>query len=279
MQASVCVGNYAKTPYCIAGLEQEVYSMEELCYCLKENAFLLDVSIMNDDILKWIEKECGLKELSDALYPLVHKQGALSAFVVMILDYTGFYNLSAVNEVEQTLKRGAGLSQIEKRKTRIDYLAKKKRYVAALLGYDDLLSQWQQTGAPNPEVRADILYNKGVVLAGMMLYGQAAQAFWEAWQQAGRTDDFKAYLAAKRMELSEGDYIVLIAELANSYEYSLALEKELEELQQAWKESLAYRRLQERSEWRGGSDMQKYYNENERITQVLKESYRVSVTE
>ena len=55
MRVSVCVGNYAKTPYCIPGLEIEVYCMEELCYCMKENAFLLDLSVMNDQLLVWIE--------------------------------------------------------------------------------------------------------------------------------------------------------------------------------------------------------------------------------
>ena len=34
MRISVCVGNYAKKPYCIPGVELNVYSMEELCYCI-----------------------------------------------------------------------------------------------------------------------------------------------------------------------------------------------------------------------------------------------------
>ena len=45
MRVSVCVGSYAKMPYRIPGLGTDVYSMEELCYCLKENAFLLDLSV------------------------------------------------------------------------------------------------------------------------------------------------------------------------------------------------------------------------------------------
>ena len=48
MKASLCVGEYCETAYNIEELEIRVYCMEELCYCLKENAFLLDMSIMND---------------------------------------------------------------------------------------------------------------------------------------------------------------------------------------------------------------------------------------
>ena len=51
MRVSVCVGNYAKTPYCVPGLEMNVYSMEELCHCMKENAFFLDTALMEDGLL------------------------------------------------------------------------------------------------------------------------------------------------------------------------------------------------------------------------------------
>ncbi len=48
-----------------------VHSMEELCYCLKENAFLLDLSIMNDKLVDWIGEECKVWELAKQLYPMV----------------------------------------------------------------------------------------------------------------------------------------------------------------------------------------------------------------
>ena len=70
MRVSVCVGNYAKEPYRIPGLEINVFSMEELCYCMKENAFLLDLSLLDDGLLDWMEQECGLGELAQRLHPL-----------------------------------------------------------------------------------------------------------------------------------------------------------------------------------------------------------------
>ena len=63
----------------------KVYCMEELCCCMKENAFLLDLSLLNDELPDWIEQECGLRELAKALHFMVHKQGSLSGFVTTIL--------------------------------------------------------------------------------------------------------------------------------------------------------------------------------------------------
>lgn len=285
MRASVCVGNYAKTPYCIVGLGIPVYSMEELCYCIKENAFLLDASLMDDTLLDWMDRECGLRELARALHPLVHKRGSLSDFVRMIMKYTGFFSSQIMEDVDRVLKQGAGLSNIEKRKSQIDYLVKKKKYVAALRGYDYLLTKWQEGNGnaeevlPAAEVKAAILHNKGVAYTGLMLYRQAAEAFWEAYEQDEKTEYKLAYLAAKRMELSEEEYIAFAAERPESYNETLTLEKKLDGLKEVWQKQEDYQYLLQRDMWREGNDKQKYYDENDRITQALKVGYRSSVQE
>ena len=284
MSASICVGEYATTPYCVKGLEIPVYCMEELCYCLKENAFLLDTSLMDDSLIDWIGADCGQSELARELYPLVHKQGSLSAFVSMIMEYVGLYDTGSIHEIEQVLKKGAGLSGIEKRKSQIDYLIQKKKYVAALRGYDGLLEKWNELESaggelPAAKVRASILHNKGVAFTGLMLYRQAADSFWQAYEICESDEYFMAYLAAKRMELTDGEYIALVAELSGSYEQTLVLEKKLEDLLRQWQEQADYQRLMLRREWREGNEKQKYYDENERLTLGLKNSYRNSVSE
>ena len=171
MKASLCVGEYCETAYNIEELEIRVYCMEELCYCLKENAFLLDMSIMNDKLVDWIGEECRVRELAKQLYPMVHKQGSLSAFVLTILQYVGIYGEEELQAVAQVLKQGSGLSNLEKRKSQIDYMVEKRKYAAAIRGYDMLLETWsdlEREGRELPagKVRAAILHNKGVALTG-----------------------------------------------------------------------------------------------------------------
>ena len=197
MKASLCVGEYCENAYNVEGLDIRVYSMEELCYCLKENAFLLDLSIMNDKLVDWIGEECKVWELAKQLYPMVHKQGSLSVFVVTILQYVGMYDPEEILQVEQVLKQGAGLSNLEKRKSQIDYMVEKRKYAAAIRGYDMLLETWnhlEQEGKELPagKVRAAILHNKGVALTGLMFYDKAAYYFNEAW----KTDPDREHLDA-----------------------------------------------------------------------------------
>lgn len=281
MRVSVCVGDYATTPYCIPGLELNVYSMEELCYCIKENAFLLDFSLMNDGLIDWIERQCGLKSLARELYQLAHKTGSLSAFAVTILTYTGLYDGSVIRETEQALKMGAGLSTVEKRKSQVDYLVRQKKFLSALRGYDQLLENWgeferDQEQQPAASTRAAILHNKGVAYAGLMLYGQASKCFLEAFGISGAPEDYTEYLAAKRMELPESDYVAFAAEHSGNYQYVLELEKRLELLIREWEQQPEYLRLYNRRELRG-ADRQKYLEENDSLAQALKNSYRKSL--
>lgn len=281
MKASLCVGEYCENAYNVEGLDIRVYSMEELCYCLKENAFLLDLSIMNDKLVDWIGEECKVWELAKQLYPMVHKQGSLSVFVVTILQYVGMYDPEEILQVEQVLKQGAGLSNLEKRKSQIDYMVEKRKYAAAIRGYDMLLETWSTLEAegrelPAGKVRASILHNKGVALTGLMLYDKAAEQFREAWQAEPDRVHLDAYLAAKRMELPEDAYVAFAAQNPEFYTESLELEKSMEQFGREWEQQPEYRQLQLRSTWRA-EDRQKYDAENERLTTALRNSYRTSV--
>lgn len=284
MPGYLCVGDYSSIPYLIQGLEVRVYGMEELCYCLKENAFLVDSSIMNDNLLKWIRQQCGLDELADYLHPMVHRQGALSTFVSAILQYVGLYEPAQIRQVEQIIKKGAGLSGLEKRKEQIDYLVMKKKYVAALRGYDNLLLKWQEPQNAGKdqltdELLAGIHHNKGVAYAKLMLYDQAGDCFLEAYRILQSEEEYFCYLATKRLELPESKYVSFAAGEMEHYQTTLELEKCMDELRQDFGLQPEALMLRERIQWREGMERQKYYDESDRLCQSLMDSYRLSVSE
>ncbi len=281
MRVSVSVGEYAKIPYCVPGLERNVYCVEELCYCIKESAFLLDLSLLNDGLLDWLERECGLKELAKALYPLVHKQGSLSSFAVTILQYAGFYDRETVREVEKVLKQAAGLSAIERRKTQIDYLVTKKKYESALKGYDALLQKWMEQDAqgavmPAACTLAAIWHNKGAAFAGLMRYDQAAECFRHAYELGGGPDSCVSYLAAMRMQLSEQEYEDFMAEHGDMIQDNVLMKEKWERLTAEWEQKPDCLRLNNRSRLRE-RDRQKYMEETERLVQALKDNYRRTI--
>lgn len=281
MKVSLSVGNYASQPYCFEGLSLRVYCAEELCYALKENAFLLDTDIMSDGLLQWLEQECGLTLLAKELYVMVHKRGSLSSFVSRIMEYVGFYDREIIQDVEQTLKKGAGLNVLEKRKLRIDRLVEQKKYQAAVREYDALLAACEEGntgGEPaGAELRSGLLHNKAAALAGLMRYEEAARTFMAAYETDADRESLICYLAAKRMELSDSEYVDLVAGNLKLCEGSLELEGKVESLNAQWEQEADSLRLLKRKELLE-EDERSYLEENRKVTQALKDGYRSMVS-
>lgn len=49
----LCQVNGQKNPYYISNISTNIYSIEELCYYLYHNIYLLDETIINEQLLVW----------------------------------------------------------------------------------------------------------------------------------------------------------------------------------------------------------------------------------
>ena len=103
--------------------------------------------------------------------------------------------------------------------------------------------------------------------------------FLEAYEIHPEDKYFLAYLGAKRMELSEEEYIAFAAGLPEAYEATLALERNLEQLRIDFESQPEYQVVKRRRELRESNRKQQYYDDNESLLQALEESYRNSVNE
>lgn len=268
-------GEYAKTPYYFENLGLRVFSVEELCYVLRENAFLLDREIVNKRLVRWIEEELQLSELADMLYPLLHKKTPAGAFAGVILRYTGFYEEETVGKTEEIYEAGANLNVYEKLKSRVDYLVQSEKYMAAIREYEVLLGKLPKE---EKELTSKIIHNMGVAMCGLFLFEEAAQQFLKAYELKQDRETLVAYLGAMRLSMKEEDYIAFAAGHPEYYEDTLTLEKRVEELGAAWEESEQKRYLDKRLLRKVQGDSAGYYAETDKKLQELKNQYRESVT-
>ena len=278
------IGKYATTPYSIPGLETSVYCLEELCYLLGENAVLIDRTIMNRGLAEWIESELDLPELAEQMYSIIQRQGSLSTFVCLIMEYCGLQDMYYIDSVRKTLKHGTGLSAMERHKSQIDYLVTKKKYMSAIRGYHSLIEKWNYVSKnqtmilPGINVLAGIYHNLGVAYAGLMLYDRAADSFEHAYKLDGDRNHFLAFIAAKRMGLSDSEYIDFVAEVPDAYDDTLRLERTMETLKSQWENRGETHSLKLRRSTRESDEAHKYYDENDRILKGLKDGYRENVS-
>ena len=67
----LCQGKRARFPYYIENISTNIYTLEELCYYLNHNIYLLDETILNEGLCRWILEELGLRKLYDKLYRML----------------------------------------------------------------------------------------------------------------------------------------------------------------------------------------------------------------
>lgn len=265
------VGRYAENPYYVAQTNTYVYCVEELCFTLSQNTFLLDRGILDLKLAKWLDEECGLRGLAKPLYTLIGQNGSPSAFVGIILEYAHFGSEKKRQETEELLRVSADMDATTRRKHFADYLLEKKRYAQAILEYESVL---EEIPSMNHVMRSQLLHNKGVAFGRLFCFEEAAEAFFQANQENPENEEeVVCYLAALCMSLSEEKYLAFIADHPMWHEQSLEVERRMKKCGSEYENSEDYGRLTKLLEHR---DTGYYEAVSEKLTEMRK-NYREMV--
>ncbi|MDE7017136.1 MAG: hypothetical protein K2P65_06105 [Lachnospiraceae bacterium] len=272
-------GSYAEKPFFFEKTYVNLYSLEELCYCLVENADLLDQEIVCEKLADWLDEQCGLPKLAHALYALVNQKCSPSAFVGTILEYAGIYPPKIVSQTEMLIKQNAGLSPYEKQKAKADYMLQNKRYVIALDRYEELLAKLPEE---EQELRGRVLHNMGVIYAKLFLFERAQEYFDKAYVVSGNKESLKQFLIARRLQNKDNEYVDYIAEHPDFHGISLQVERMMDQAAGQFEMTEENRMLFTlkvcKEEGSDVGNVVPYYDEIEKLTCALKEAYRESVT-
>lgn len=273
----LCIGKRAGIPYCVPVTGMNIYSVEELCYFFSENAFLLDDSIVNKQLVEWLKDQCELEELADLLAPLCKKEGNVEAFVRTIVEYTGYFIDGEDEKVVNAVRDCSGRSVGERKKTRADYYLENGKYELAIKEYELLLKEREECS--KTQFDGSIFYGMGVAYAKMFLFEQADYYFEKAYEII--TEDYVSFqmLAAKRLYLPDQSYICYVADHPELFTISQQLEERLNESEKMWQVSEKKKQLDELKECKKLGEAQLYYEEMERMTNRLKENFRKCLQE
>ncbi len=231
---SLCTGNYSRRSFKLYKTNGGIYSMEELCYYLCENVYLLDRDLMTEELIDWMDEQCGMGALAKRLRELLHFGGSLSAFVSMILEECHYKSKEEMKRYEAVLKENENLSVYERMKNRADYLLKEKKYILAAKEYQKLL--WE-IGGRDKLFEGRIWHNMACTYGKLFFFETAAKCFMEAFERTGEEEEIRGFLLCKRMELSKKEYVEFTSCGESYYEAALSLELEMEKAQKEWEES------------------------------------------
>lgn len=220
----LCSREIASVPYYIESISLNVYSLEEICYYLKEYTDLVEVSFMDDELIRWIQEELKQKELSKQLSEIKSKGGKLIEFVRAIASGCNYCTLEEIKQIQEKLAVFENKTEIECKKIRADRLLEKKRFQASILAYRKLLDSPEVSGA----FAGDIYHNLGTAYAGMFLFEDAAECYERAFSKNKNPLSNKQ----RRMALQLAAGIVPQAPAKTEMEYQIP-----QEALETWKEA------------------------------------------
>lgn len=233
-QVYLCLGKNAEVPYYFEKSRIHIWNVEELCYFIRENAWLLEPGVLNEELIAWVAQQCSLGELAQKLASAARTENPVIAFVETLFTYTGYYGMQELEQVEKILHINESSTDLERTKVRGDYYLESQKYVLALKEYEGILPQL--TGS-NPALVGAVTHNCGVACAKLFFFDRAADYFEKAWKLTGSQNSAQQFLAAKRFALGQQGYVDFLADYPDFYQASLLLEEKMQKTEENWQRS------------------------------------------
>lgn len=272
-----CVGHYAETAYTIKRTWIHIYCVEELCYYICNNAYLLEEDFINQDMLLWLDSECMLSSLAKTLRAQIRQGVRLEDQVRLLLETVHYCPAEEIDAIVGMIAANYSMNSLQKNKIRADYFLKNERYALALQAYEELTEELAKE--KDDKLIASVYYNMGVIYAHLFLFGQAGEYFKMAYEKQAKEEYQVAYLAIRRMVGPDAGYLRMVGENEEYYQASRVLEHMMDKVDKDWKISEEHMRIMEIRRLRETGSMEKYSRQVEQMNNACKELYRNMVIE
>lgn len=170
----LCLGQNAELPYYFEKAKVHIWNIEELCYFIRENAWIMEPELLTKELIDWVAQQCGLPKLAVLLNDSLKEEDCVTAFAACLFSYTGYCPQEQALQVQKILQTNAGNNETDRTKARGDYFLESGKYFRALQEYEPLMKQL--TGA-KPEIVGSVYHNAGCAYAGLFLFDRAAPAY------------------------------------------------------------------------------------------------------
>lgn len=150
----LCQVKRAKLPYYIENISTNIYSIEELCFYFYHNIYLLDSTILNEELCFWIRDQLGLKKLADNLYKhLDDDDMKVGDFILPVFKEINYLSLEEFRKLNQQIQQLAKEPEVLRQKRKGDYLMEHGKYVNAIKVYQKALRQETEDEAAVTDIR------------------------------------------------------------------------------------------------------------------------------
>lgn len=267
----LCRTKTAKNPYYIRNMDIKIYSLEELCYYIYHNIYLIGTDLIDERLIDFIRSDVGEDKLAGRLQYLCDNKAGLAEMVLCILRYVDLYTSEEIEKLHGILSTLSTQNVYERLKARGDSFMVNECYYSAIRNYANIIN-----GKRDPSLSvlfyANVCHNMGVAYARMFLFRQAAVCFDEAYSLSSHEESRRCSLAASRLAFNiENRNQVEFLDEQTEEEY--VLKREIETLMDNAMYCDAYRHLDELKKDKADRNVAAYCKELDVVLSGWKNEY------
>lgn len=225
----LCHDRHAGHPYEIARIHCKIFTIEELCYYLCNNLYLIDYTIMNEQLLTWLEEELGMMELSGQLRDVIRMRGSVEKFVLTILKTSKIFREPEMIRIQNVLERLKNQKDIERQKFKGDNLLESGEIEEAILVYQAILNE-ETDESVDQKFYGKIYAGLGAAYGRLFLYQESAKMYDRAYQICEDKKLLRPYLYASYKYMSLEEYHILLTKHDDYVEVNDKMRQEMENI-------------------------------------------------
>lgn len=226
----LCHKKKAREPYRIARIHCRIYTIEELCYYLCNNLYLIDETIVNEKLCDWLDSQLGLEELAQSLRELLRQECPMELFAMQILSYTSLYTTAELGQIQQVLEQIKSQKPMEKQKCMADNLLESGSFQSAINLY--LAIMRNQTEEQDSAFYGNVYANLGAAYGRLFQYEDSAKMYEEAYRRLEDQSLLLPYVYACKKYMPALTFQSMLAQneiFQKSHEANERLVREVEE--------------------------------------------------
>lgn len=191
----LCQTKRAGTPYYIENISTNIYSLEELCYYLYHNLYLIDRTIINEGLCSWIQEELELPGLAAKIRPALGKFAGVEDILYPVFKEINYLTYEELKILNGRIRKLEEEPPFLREKQKGDALVENGMYVHAIQVYQDLLDKKNLEEA-REGLTESIYHNLGCAYSYLFQMEKALECFRRAYDGSYSEKALETYLLA-----------------------------------------------------------------------------------
>lgn len=201
----LCHRKKAKHPYEISRVHKKIYTIEELCYYLCNNLYLIDYTIVNEQLCHWIAEELELEEMADVLIGQLRNHCTVEQFVVCVLNESRIYSPGEMAHIQNVIEKLKNQRDVERQKFKADTLMECGELESAILIYMSILNG-ERDASVDKRFYGRVYACLAAAYGRAFLYEEAAKMYERAYDICEDKSMLEGYLYACYRFLPSEEY-------------------------------------------------------------------------